>query len=287
MPICNEQDRDIYENFGALISLILTSEKCLSKGLVLNPDFYSLLSKTLKEELSIEKISALIAKSSPPTGDQYNTFELQLRDVIDWYLNPTDDKSFVITYLKDILSLDVSEEGLEVELKKLIEENILENYKSQAEAIIFTSRGMTSFAKLELKHIEPGDESEMIQGKFVTAEALIDAISNPQNPTPGQLEKIQWIKDLLEEKAADTVFLSKFLFFVTGQRFVTHETDIKLRFHNETSFKAETCFNTLVLPKTLIDLLDSSEQGDVKEREKSLFMKLLKFSLETINFTMS
>ncbi len=285
MPTLREGEEALYQNFGKFLSLVILSSFNLSTGVILNPNFYFLLHEALTRSLSEDVLAAELVKLNPPAAEGgFTPRELQLHQVMDWYLTPTDDTTLVLDYLEFMGLPQESPPSLE-ELKSLIKENILDSFISQAQAILNTLAGMTPAAKARLAAIAPGKESEVIQGTPVTAEGLLAAIklsdSIPNPPTAAQAEKIGWIRERIIEKRDDPIWLSKFLFFVTGQKFLTPQSKILLIFTASPSYNAHTCFSRLDIP---LDL-NPADGPYPSLSKKDYYYRLLDDSLETASFT--
>ncbi|MBX9744072.1 MAG: hypothetical protein K2X08_02540 [Chlamydiales bacterium] len=93
--------------------------------------------------------------------------------------------------------------------------------------------------------------SERLQGdKVLGAEKLI-ATMEIQSQNPIVLEKIQWLQEHMREEAAkkDSKWLEDFLFCVTAQRALTAQSKIIITANPYNPLcKAQTCFNTLLIP---------------------------------------
>jgi hypothetical protein len=279
-----ESGSDFFAKFGKLISFILLSDAKPLMGILINPNFFTLLHKTAtlnytKKQIAIE-LARPIAKNDAPLPPA----QKKLSQVLDWYEGDLTDRIIVEKYLETFLCVDIGEDKewsdlSDDELKNCIEEEVFENFTPSVDAILKTATGICIGAKAKLQSIPSSKTSLHIQGSSVDAENLIERIKTKPGIDANCIQKKEWIIEKILEKKDDLIWLTNFLLYTTGNTFLSPDLVLNLHFHNKPHFKGATCIYTLDVPITL-DPLENPFEELSTPTEKDIFLHLLDLSIQ-------
>jgi Leucine-rich repeat (LRR) protein len=250
MPDFKDDEAEIYQKFGHLLSFVLTSPFLIVTGVYFNPKFYLLLKKAISG-MERHQLAAAVMK-------EYVTQDSATLKDLNWYEDPSsrpESKLDVITHLRDVLGAELTAESTDEEICREIETCVLYGGIEIANALSNVISGMNDFAKRRLSLIPDEELSDKIQGVIVTAESFKNAIKNEELSDLAAMQK-DWILKKIDENNENEEWLSNFVEFITGQRFLPYSPDeppIKLKFVLAPGFKAHTCFNMLYVPLNLLN----------------------------------
>jgi len=188
-------------------------------------------------------------------------------------LSKTDDE--LVPFLAEILE-SVEENGLSSYAKLIREPDNEEVKQAIADALGIDKEDTSEVAKDELLQViqrtraffegtsacfkgaiassEPEDLCNQMQGEDITKEKLCAALALTEAPSEDMLLKFEWLKEKIN--TSDDAFRKAFLQMITGQTTLKPSLAIRLDLTHRPNgglFEAHTCFNSLDLPRTVMD----------------------------------
>ena len=188
-------------------------------------------------------------------------------------LSKTDDE--LVPFLAEILE-SVEENGLSSYAKLIREPDNEEVKQAIVDALGIDKEETSKVAKDELLQViqgtraffegasasfkgaiassEPEDLCNQMQGEDITKEKLCAALALTEAPSEDMLLKFEWLKEKIN--TSDDAFRKAFLQMITGQTTLKPSLAIRLDLTHRPNgglFEAHTCFNSLDLPRTVMD----------------------------------
>ena len=252
--------KEIYETLGKFYSHLINrnldrTDKFVT-GIVFSPHFFALVQQTL---INPDDTRALIQVICDIRSEEPNDHMTPYFNLLQ---NPENQ---VMQETVSTLLTAIGEEGDPVSYAKIL---VLDPFLVAAKAFIKGANESNASDQLlsMLRELPPEEFSCQVQGLPLTNEAVLDSLTILDvHSTAAFLQHVEWLKEKIT--SADSVWLKKFIFTVTGVSILTSNRKLKIKgTSRDTGFEFEyhTCFNSLDLPRepmekqAFLEALDAS-----------------------------